>query len=201
MDDAGLLSFATFSWLTPVMVQGYKHTLTVTLPHCHLMTHPTPTPKGMRIRLGHLGTGAHLSALLCAPMSWVWKSAPRHCTCGSDGAQCLKQWETSRSPLSALVSSGRLLTFGHMGSSARHSLGWRDFSSGLAIASTSASLYLSLQESQSAVAPQSNHLHKVAQEHGQKGAVPGSGLDFPLTSLATPSLSAFNVSFHLPHIS
>ena len=33
MDDAGLLSFATFSWLTPVMVRGYQHTLTVdTLP-------------------------------------------------------------------------------------------------------------------------------------------------------------------------
>ncbi|XP_075851725.1 ATP-binding cassette sub-family C member 12 [Microcebus murinus] len=33
VDDAGLLSFATFSWLTPVMVKGYKHTLTVdTLP-------------------------------------------------------------------------------------------------------------------------------------------------------------------------
>ncbi|KAM9607134.1 LOW QUALITY PROTEIN: ATP-binding cassette sub-family C member 12-like [Trichechus inunguis] len=33
VDDAGLLSFATFSWLTPVMIQGYKHTLTVdTLP-------------------------------------------------------------------------------------------------------------------------------------------------------------------------
>lgn len=33
VDDAGLLSFATFSWLTPVMVRGYKHTLTVdTLP-------------------------------------------------------------------------------------------------------------------------------------------------------------------------
>lgn len=29
MDDAGLLSFATFSWLTPVMVRGYKRTLTV----------------------------------------------------------------------------------------------------------------------------------------------------------------------------
>nr|XP_031536757.1 multidrug resistance-associated protein 9 [Vicugna pacos] len=29
VDDAGLLSFATFSWLTPVMVRGYKHTLTV----------------------------------------------------------------------------------------------------------------------------------------------------------------------------
>ncbi|XP_045674831.1 ATP-binding cassette sub-family C member 12 isoform X1 [Phyllostomus hastatus] len=29
MDDAGLLSFATFSWLTPVMVRGYKGTLTV----------------------------------------------------------------------------------------------------------------------------------------------------------------------------
>ncbi|XP_025776284.1 multidrug resistance-associated protein 9 [Puma concolor] len=28
VDDAGLLSFATFSWLTPVMVRGYKHTLT-----------------------------------------------------------------------------------------------------------------------------------------------------------------------------
>ncbi|KAI5249231.1 Multidrug Resistance-Associated Protein 9 [Manis pentadactyla] len=33
VDDVGLLSFATFSWLTPVMVRGYKHTLTVdTLP-------------------------------------------------------------------------------------------------------------------------------------------------------------------------
>lgn len=33
VDDAGLLSFATFSWLTPVMIQSYKHTLTVdTLP-------------------------------------------------------------------------------------------------------------------------------------------------------------------------
>ncbi|KAF5919732.1 hypothetical protein HPG69_000333 [Diceros bicornis minor] len=33
IDDAGLLSFAMFSWLTPVMVRGYKHTLTVdTLP-------------------------------------------------------------------------------------------------------------------------------------------------------------------------
>lgn len=33
VDDAGLLSFATFSWLTPVMMRGYKHTLTVdTLP-------------------------------------------------------------------------------------------------------------------------------------------------------------------------
>nr|KAF6405968.1 ATP binding cassette subfamily C member 12 [Molossus molossus] len=33
MDDAGLLSFATFSWLTPVMVRGYKQALTVdTLP-------------------------------------------------------------------------------------------------------------------------------------------------------------------------
>lgn len=29
MDDAGLLSFAMFSWLTPVMVRGYKRTLTV----------------------------------------------------------------------------------------------------------------------------------------------------------------------------
>uniref|UniRef100_D3ZIZ6 ATP binding cassette subfamily C member 12 n=1 Tax=Rattus norvegicus TaxID=10116 RepID=D3ZIZ6_RAT len=33
VDDAGLLSFATFSWLTPVMIRSYKHTLTVdTLP-------------------------------------------------------------------------------------------------------------------------------------------------------------------------
>ncbi|XP_021572997.1 multidrug resistance-associated protein 9 [Carlito syrichta] len=33
VDDAGLLSFATFSWLTPVMLRGYKRTLTVdTLP-------------------------------------------------------------------------------------------------------------------------------------------------------------------------
>ncbi|XP_076988460.1 ATP-binding cassette sub-family C member 12 isoform X3 [Tamandua tetradactyla] len=29
VDNAGLLSFATFSWLTPVMIRGYKHTLTV----------------------------------------------------------------------------------------------------------------------------------------------------------------------------
>ncbi|CAK6436568.1 unnamed protein product [Pipistrellus nathusii] len=33
MDDAGLLSFATFSWFTPMMVKSYRHTLTVdTLP-------------------------------------------------------------------------------------------------------------------------------------------------------------------------
>ncbi|XP_060041594.1 ATP-binding cassette sub-family C member 12 isoform X3 [Erinaceus europaeus] len=33
VDSAGLFSFATFSWLTPVMIRGYKHTLTVdTLP-------------------------------------------------------------------------------------------------------------------------------------------------------------------------
>ncbi|XP_043842702.1 ATP-binding cassette sub-family C member 12-like [Dromiciops gliroides] len=28
VDDAGLFSFATFSWLTPIMVKGYKHILT-----------------------------------------------------------------------------------------------------------------------------------------------------------------------------
>ncbi|XP_047385033.1 ATP-binding cassette sub-family C member 12 isoform X2 [Sciurus carolinensis] len=33
VDNAGLLSFATFSWLTPMMVRSYRHTLTVdTLP-------------------------------------------------------------------------------------------------------------------------------------------------------------------------
>ncbi|XP_016069254.1 PREDICTED: multidrug resistance-associated protein 9 [Miniopterus natalensis] len=33
VDDAGLLSFATFSWLTPVMVRSYKHMLAMdTLP-------------------------------------------------------------------------------------------------------------------------------------------------------------------------
>ncbi|XP_062967661.1 ATP-binding cassette sub-family C member 12 isoform X2 [Cynocephalus volans] len=33
VDDAGLLSFAMFSWLTPMMIRSYKHTLTVdTLP-------------------------------------------------------------------------------------------------------------------------------------------------------------------------
>ncbi|XP_072488245.1 ATP-binding cassette sub-family C member 12 isoform X2 [Notamacropus eugenii] len=33
VDDAGLFSFATFSWLTPIMVKGYKHILTMnTLP-------------------------------------------------------------------------------------------------------------------------------------------------------------------------
>nr|XP_012805668.2 ATP-binding cassette sub-family C member 12 isoform X1 [Jaculus jaculus] len=29
VDDAGLFSFATFSWLTPIMVQSYRNTLTV----------------------------------------------------------------------------------------------------------------------------------------------------------------------------
>ncbi|KAM5262380.1 ATP-binding cassette sub-family C member 12 isoform 1-T1 [Ctenodactylus gundi] len=29
VDDAGLLSFATFSWLTPVMIRGYRDTLTM----------------------------------------------------------------------------------------------------------------------------------------------------------------------------
>ncbi|XP_074149416.1 ATP-binding cassette sub-family C member 12 isoform X1 [Sminthopsis crassicaudata] len=29
VDDAGLFSFATFSWLTPIMVKGYKHILTM----------------------------------------------------------------------------------------------------------------------------------------------------------------------------
>ncbi|XP_036296981.1 ATP-binding cassette sub-family C member 12 [Pipistrellus kuhlii] len=33
MDDAGLFSFATFSWFTPMMVESYRHTLTAdTLP-------------------------------------------------------------------------------------------------------------------------------------------------------------------------
>ncbi|KAF6287414.1 ATP binding cassette subfamily C member 12 [Rhinolophus ferrumequinum] len=50
MDDAGLLSFATFSWLTPVMVQGYKHTLTVdTLPPLSPYDSSNTNAKGFRI--------------------------------------------------------------------------------------------------------------------------------------------------------
>lgn len=55
MDDAGLLSFATFSWLTPVMVQSYKHTLTVdTLPP--LSPYDSSDVNAKRYQ-GHQGSG------------------------------------------------------------------------------------------------------------------------------------------------
>ncbi|XP_049720014.1 ATP-binding cassette sub-family C member 12 isoform X1 [Elephas maximus indicus] len=50
VDDAGLLSFATFSWLTPVMIRGYKHTLTVdTLPPLSLYDSSDTNAKRFRI--------------------------------------------------------------------------------------------------------------------------------------------------------
>ncbi|XP_075392495.1 ATP-binding cassette sub-family C member 12 isoform X3 [Tenrec ecaudatus] len=50
VDDAGLLSFATFSWLTPVMIQGYKHTLTVdTLPPLSLYDSSDTNTKRFRV--------------------------------------------------------------------------------------------------------------------------------------------------------
>ncbi|XP_065776548.1 ATP-binding cassette sub-family C member 12 isoform X4 [Muntiacus reevesi] len=50
VDDAGLLSFATFSWLTPMMVQGYQHTLTVdTLPPLSLYDSSDTNAKRFRI--------------------------------------------------------------------------------------------------------------------------------------------------------
>ncbi|OWK15922.1 hypothetical protein Celaphus_00004092 [Cervus elaphus hippelaphus] len=50
VDDAGLLSFATFSWLTPVMVQGYQHMLTVdTLPPLSLYDSSDTNAKRFRI--------------------------------------------------------------------------------------------------------------------------------------------------------
>uniref|UniRef100_A0A452FQI7 ATP binding cassette subfamily C member 12 n=1 Tax=Capra hircus TaxID=9925 RepID=A0A452FQI7_CAPHI len=50
VDDAGLLSFATFSWLTPVMVRGYQHTLTVdTLPPLSLYDSSDTNAKRFRI--------------------------------------------------------------------------------------------------------------------------------------------------------
>lgn len=55
MDDAGLLSFATFSWLTPVMIQSYKHTLTVdTLPP--LSPYDSSDVNAKRYQ-GHQGSG------------------------------------------------------------------------------------------------------------------------------------------------
>ncbi|XP_074067508.1 ATP-binding cassette sub-family C member 12 isoform X3 [Macrotis lagotis] len=49
VDDAGLFSFATFSWLTPIMVKGYKHILTVnTLPP--LSSHDTSDTNAKRFR-------------------------------------------------------------------------------------------------------------------------------------------------------
>ncbi|XP_057156086.2 ATP-binding cassette sub-family C member 12 isoform X14 [Pan paniscus] len=50
VDDAGLLSFATFSWLTPVMVKGYRQRLTVdTLPP--LSTYDSSDTNAKRFRV------------------------------------------------------------------------------------------------------------------------------------------------------
>ncbi|XP_042637639.1 ATP-binding cassette sub-family C member 12 [Orycteropus afer afer] len=50
VDDAGLLSFAMFSWLTPVMIRGCKHTLTVdTLPPLSLYDSSDTNAKRFRI--------------------------------------------------------------------------------------------------------------------------------------------------------
>ncbi|XP_037372213.1 ATP-binding cassette sub-family C member 12 isoform X7 [Talpa occidentalis] len=50
VDDAGLLSFATFSWLTPVMMNGYKHRLTVdSLPPMSLYDSSDLNAKRFRI--------------------------------------------------------------------------------------------------------------------------------------------------------
>ncbi|XP_037672018.1 multidrug resistance-associated protein 9 [Choloepus didactylus] len=50
VDNAGLLSFATFSWLTPVMVRGYKHMLTVeSLPPLSPYDSSDPNAKRFRI--------------------------------------------------------------------------------------------------------------------------------------------------------
>ncbi|KAG8510013.1 Multidrug resistance-associated protein 9 [Galemys pyrenaicus] len=50
VDDAGLFSFATFSWLTPVMISSYKHTLTVdSLPPLSLYDSSDLNAKRFRI--------------------------------------------------------------------------------------------------------------------------------------------------------
>ncbi|PNJ62439.1 ABCC12 isoform 12 [Pongo abelii] len=50
VDDAGLLSFATFSWLTPVMVKGYQQRLTVdTLPPLSLYDSSDTNAKRFRV--------------------------------------------------------------------------------------------------------------------------------------------------------
>ncbi|KAM6222794.1 ATP-binding cassette sub-family C member 12-like [Rhynchocyon petersi] len=50
VDDAGLLSFAKFSWFTPVMIQGYKRKLTVdTLPPLSLYDSSNTNAKRFQI--------------------------------------------------------------------------------------------------------------------------------------------------------
>lgn len=72
VDDAGLLSFATFSWLTPLMVRGYRHTLTVdTLPPLSPYDSSDTNAKRYQDSLesdlgGHLG--GDLQPLSCAPI-------------------------------------------------------------------------------------------------------------------------------------
>ena len=73
VDDAGLLSFATFSWLTPVMIRSYKHTLTVdTLPP--LSPYDSSDANARRYQ-GHQGSGivskggtcSHIFPYFCYP--------------------------------------------------------------------------------------------------------------------------------------
>lgn len=77
VDDAGLLSFATFSWLTPVMIRSYKHTLTVdTLPP--LSPYDSSDVNAKRYQ-GHQGSGIGSKGfpeslhLLLTPL---WKLTP-----------------------------------------------------------------------------------------------------------------------------
>lgn len=81
VDDAGLFSFATFSWLTPVMVKGYKHTLTVdTLPPLSPYDSSDTNAKRYQDSLGSPQersppyAGAH-GPFECSPFS-VWKWTP-----------------------------------------------------------------------------------------------------------------------------
>lgn len=76
VDDAGLLSFATFSWLTPVMVQGYQHMLTVdTLPPLSLYDSSDTNAKRYEDLFRSVSSreeptlGRDLRALLCSPDS------------------------------------------------------------------------------------------------------------------------------------
>lgn len=78
VDDAGLLSFATFSWITPVMVRGYKHTLTVdTLPPLSPYDSSDTNAKRYQDSVGHLRRGAHpMQGPMCPLsdlLSPVWK--------------------------------------------------------------------------------------------------------------------------------
>ncbi|XP_015420181.1 PREDICTED: multidrug resistance-associated protein 9 [Myotis davidii] len=59
MDDAGLLSFAMFSWFTPLMVKGYRHTLTVdTLPPLSPYDSSDTNAQRYQDSPGHLRRGA-----------------------------------------------------------------------------------------------------------------------------------------------